>query len=93
MIIDLVVNHSSSEHPWFKDAKTNPDSPYRDYYVWKHEDDPETKAAGKIIAGDSNNINRWNEVEGEDYRYYSYFGGYMPDLNFDNPQLKRKFSI
>lgn len=90
VVMDLVLNHSSSKHAWFEDAVNNIDSPYRDFYVWKDKDDPETKAAGKIIAGDSNNTNRWNKVEGEEYLYYSYFGGYMPDLNYDNTELREE---
>jgi alpha-amylase len=88
VIMDMVLNHSGSQHPWFLDAKTNVNSPYRDYYVWTHKDDPQTQAPGKIIAGDSGNRNRWNRVEGSDYLYYSYFGSNMPDLNFDNPKLR-----
>ena len=86
--MDLVLNHSGSQHAWFKDASTNANSPYRDYYVWTHKDDPQTQVAGKIIAGDSDNRRRWNKVEGSDYLYYSYFGRNMPDLNFDNPKLR-----
>lgn len=90
VIMDMVINHSGSQNAWFKDARTNPNSPYRDYYVWTHKDDPQTQVSGKIIAGDSGNRNRWNKVEGSDYLYYSYFGGNMPDLNFDNPKLREE---
>ncbi|MCC9136033.1 alpha-amylase family glycosyl hydrolase [Pontibacter silvestris] len=94
VVIDLVLNHSSSEHPWFKSAMSDKNSPYRDYYVWAHKDDPQTQKAGEIIAGDSDNVNRWHQVEGSDYLYYGYFYGGMPDLNYDNPKLREEvFSI
>jgi alpha-amylase len=88
VVMDMVLNHSSSEHPWFKEALKNPNSPYREYFVWTHKNDPQTQASGKIIAGDSDNRNRWNAVPGSDYLYYSYFGGHMPDLNYDSPKLR-----
>ncbi len=90
VIMDMVINHSSRSHPWFIDARSNPNSPYRDYYVWTHKDDPQTTVQGRIIAGDSNNRNRWVKVQDSDYLYYSYFGGSMPDLNFDNPKLREE---
>ncbi|MGK4567483.1 alpha-amylase family glycosyl hydrolase [Flavobacterium sp. 3HN19-14] len=90
VIMDMVINHSSSKHPWFLDAKDNSNSPYRDYYVWTHKDDPQTQMAAKIIAGDSDNRNRWNKVEGSDYLFYSYFGRNMPDLNYDSPKLREE---
>lgn len=90
VIMDLVINHSSRLHPWFIDARTSPDSKYRDYYVWTHKDDPQTTVQGRIISGDSNNRNRWVKIPEGDYLYYSYFGGSMPDLNFDNPNLREE---
>lgn len=90
VVMDMVLNHSGSRHPWFIDAIANENSPYRDYYVWTHKDDPQTQVSGRIISGDSNNRNRWNKVEGSDYLYYSYFGRNMPDLNFDNPKLREE---
>ncbi len=90
VVIDLVLNHSGSDHPWFVSAKSDINSPYRDYYVWAHKDDPQTKASGEIIAGDSDNVNRWHTVAGSDYLYYGYFYGGMPDLNYDNPKLREE---
>lgn len=90
VVMDMVLNHSGSRHPWFQDAIANENSPYRDYYVWAHKDDPQTQVSGKIISGDSNNRTRWNKVEGSDYLYYSYFSRNMPDLNYDNPKLREE---
>lgn len=88
VVIDLVINHCSSKHPWFLDASKNENSPYRDYFVWTHKDDPQVKAFVTQTNEDSRNRNRWNKVEGSDYLYYSYFGPHMPDLNFDSPKLR-----
>ena len=90
VVIDLVLNHSGSDHPWFVDAAKNPKSPYRDYYVWAHKDDPITKMEGKTTGDDSHNTRHWHSVEGSDYKYYGYFWGGMPDLNFDNPKTREE---
>lgn len=90
VVMDLVVNHSGVDHPWFQEALRNPNSPYRNYYVWAHKDDPETQKEGKIISGDSGNVNRWHKVANSDSLYYGYFYGGMPDLNFDNPKLRQE---
>ncbi|HMJ47721.1 MAG TPA: alpha-amylase family glycosyl hydrolase, partial [Ferruginibacter sp.] len=88
VIMDLVINHSSSKHPWFLDARKNINSPTRDYYVWTHKDDPQAMTTVKKTNDDSNVRRRWNKVDSSDYLFYSYFGGHMPDLNFDNPKLR-----
>jgi alpha-amylase len=88
VVIDMVLNHCSSKHPWFIDAAKNENSPYRDYFVWTHKDDPQVKFFIDKTNEDSRNRNRWNKVEGSDYLYYSYFGRHMPDLNYDNPKLR-----
>jgi alpha-amylase len=90
VVIDLVLNHSSRNHPWFLEALKDPNSKFRDYYVWAHKDDPITKQEGKIIAGDTDNVIKWNKVKGSDYLYYGYFNGGMPDLNYDNPELREE---
>lgn len=90
VVIDLVVNHSSNQHPWFLEAAKDEKSPYRDYYVWAHKDDPQTKGEGKTTGDDSHNVQHWHEVKGSDYKYFGYFWGGMPDLNFDNPKVRQE---
>ena len=90
VVTDLVLNHSGSDHPWFKEASKSERSPYRDYYVWAHKDDPQTKGEGKTTGDDSHNVHQWHEVKGSDYKYYGYFWGGMPDLNFDNPKVREE---
>lgn len=94
VVIDMVLNHCGRTNKWFQEALKDPNSKYWDYFVWTHKDDPQTKVEGKIISGDSSNRRRWVKVDGSDYLYYAYFGGSMPDLNFDNPKLRQEvFSI
>ncbi|RAU81829.1 alpha-amylase family glycosyl hydrolase [Pontibacter arcticus] len=90
VVIDLVLNHSGNSHPWFKAAAADEKSPYRDYYVWAHKDDPKTKGEGKTTGADSYNVNHWHPVPGSDYKYFGYFWGGMPDLNFDNPVVRQE---
>lgn len=86
LVMDLVVNHTSDEHKWFQQAKQSPDNPYRDYYIWRQD------------RGNSapNNWNSWfggsawelNPISG-DY-YLHIFHRKQPDLNWDNPKLRRQ---
>ena len=88
IVVDLIINHTSSEHPWFLEAKTSRDNPYRDYYLWAQKDTVAAFLNKKIVALDSDNIRQWHDPGiGEDY-YYGYFWGGMPDLNFDNPKVR-----
>ncbi len=90
VVIDLVLNHSGSDHPWFKESAKDPKNPYREYYVWAHKDDPITKIEGKTTGDDSHNTKHWHSIEGSDYKYYGYFWGGMPDLNFDSPKVRQE---
>ena len=87
VIIDLVVNHTASGHPWFIEASSSPENPYRDYYVWADKDSIADQLAKKEISQDSDNITQWHAVNGDTTKehYYGFFWGGMPDLNFDNP--------
>jgi maltose alpha-D-glucosyltransferase/alpha-amylase len=85
VITDLVLNHTSDQHPWFQSARSHPDSPYRDYYVWSDTD--QTYSDARIIFLDTEASNwTWDEVAGQYYwhRFYSS----QPDLNFDNPAVR-----
>ncbi|GGC53599.1 alpha-amylase [Siccirubricoccus deserti] len=85
VITELVVNHTSDQHPWFQRARAaRPGSSHRDYYVWSDTDQkyPETR----IIFVDSEKSNwTWDPVAGAYFwhRFYSH----QPDLNFDNPRV------
>ena len=76
VIIDLVLNHTSSQHPWFVSARSDVDSPYRDFYIWS-EEDPGYKGPWGARA--------WHR-SGSGY-YYGVFWEGMPDLNYNNPAV------
>lgn len=85
VITDLVLNHTSDQHPWFLAARADRNSPYRDYYVWSDTDQKYQEA--RIIFLDTEDSNwTWDEVAGQYYwhRFYSS----QPDLNFDNPAVQ-----
>ncbi len=88
VIIDLVVNHTSSEHPWFRQAVADPQSRYRDYYVWANIDSVKDYISKKEVTLDSDNLTQWHKAGGNEEYYYGFFWGGMPDLNFDNPEVR-----
>ncbi|WP_074223656.1 alpha-amylase family glycosyl hydrolase [Algoriphagus halophilus] len=90
VVIDLIINHTSSEHPWFLESKKGRDNPYRDYYVWAQKDTIADFIEKKKVTLDSDNIRQWHDPgDGEDF-YYGFFYGGMPDLNFDNEQVRKE---
>jgi alpha-amylase len=90
VVMDLVINHSSSEHPWFKDAVSGKNSKFRDYYVWANIDSIRDEIAKKEVTLDSDNITQWHQAEGNEDYYYGFFWGGMPDLNYDDPELRKE---
>jgi len=85
VIIDLVVNHTSDEHPWFQSARTSPDSPYRDWYVWSVEE-PSDLHQGMVFPGQQDATWTWDDVAGA--WYYHRFYDFQPDLNMANPDVR-----
>jgi len=84
VIGELVINHTSSEHAWFKEARKNPDSPYHDYYVWS--DDPTQFSGARIIFTDSEPSNwTFDPVAGKHFWHRFFY--HQPDLNYDNPAV------
>ena len=84
VIVDIVMNHTSTDHPWFKSSRSDPDGPYGDYYVWR--DTPDEYSDARIIFLDTETSNwAWDEVRGQYYwhRFYSH----QPDLNYENPRV------
>ena len=85
VIADLVMNHTSSDHPWFQEARSDPDSPKRDWYVWSDTDDRYQDA--RIIFVDTEVSNwTWDPVAGQ--YYWHRFFSHQPDLNYDNPEVQ-----
>ena len=93
IIIDLILNHTGSDHPWFKDASKGKNSQYRDYYVWAKKDSIRTEIGKKAVSFDSDNLTQWHAVNKDTVaeHYYGFFWAGMPDLNFDNPKVKEEF--
>jgi len=87
LIADLVLNHTSDQHPWFQDARANPASPYRDYYVWSDSGQEFNQA--RIIFLDTEKSNwTWDEKAGK-YFWHRFYSS-QPDLNYDNPALREE---
>ncbi|MCC8360351.1 maltose alpha-D-glucosyltransferase [Salinimicrobium sediminilitoris] len=88
IITELVINHTSDQHPWFQRARNAPiGSPERDYYVWS--DDPEKYKDTRIIFTDTEPSNwTWDPVA-KQYFWHRFFS-HQPDLNFDNPQVQQE---
>jgi len=85
VITELVINHTSDQHPWFQRARRAPKgSPLRDFYVWS--DDPEKYSEARIIFQDFENSNWTYDPEAGQY-YWHRFYHHQPDLNFENPAL------
>jgi len=87
VITELVVNHTSDQHPWFQAARQAPKgSDKRNFYVWS--DDPNKYAGTRIIFTDTEKSNwTWDEVA-QQYFWHRFFS-HQPDLNFDNPQVRK----
>ncbi len=85
IIADLVVNHTSIRHPWFESARSSPDSPYRDFYVWQDEK-PEEPPGGVVFPDEENSNWAYDRKAGKWYlhRFYSE----QPDLNVANPRVR-----
>lgn len=82
LIMDLVVNHTSDEHEWFRQARKDRNSKYHDFYIWK--DKPITDQQS-IFSGSV-----WEYNEETDEYYYHLFSRRQPDLNWDNPEVRKE---
>jgi maltose alpha-D-glucosyltransferase/alpha-amylase len=85
VIADLVMNHTSDQHSWFKASQEDPDGPFGDFYVWS--DSNEGYPDARIIFVDTETSNwTWDPVRGQ--YYWHRFFSHQPDLNFDNPAVQ-----
>jgi trehalose synthase len=85
VIADLVVNHTSENHPWFKEARKSKDNRYRDFYVWRSDKPPSTKDEA-VFPDKEEGIWTKDDRTGEWYRHHFY--RQQPDLNTANPQVR-----
>ncbi len=85
VIADLVVNHTSEDHPWFRDARSSRDSAHRDWYVWKDEP-PEDGPQGVVFPDAEDSL--WEYDEGSGQYYLHRFYKQQPDLNVAHPEVR-----
>ncbi len=86
LILDLVVNHSSDEHHWFQEAKKSKDNPYRDYYIWREGKDGQAPNNWVSMFGGS----AWEYNPATEDYYLHLFTCKQPDLNWQNPALRKE---
>lgn len=86
VITDMIMNHTSDQHPWFQSARTGPDSPFHDYYVWSDTDQKYNDA--RIIFLDTEKSN-WTWDEQANQYYWHRFYASQPDLNYQNPDVQK----
>jgi alpha-amylase len=90
VVIDMIINHTGTDHPWFQASKSGRENAFRDYYVWAQKDTIASYLNKKTVTLDSDNIRQWHDPgQGQDY-YYGFFWGGMPDLNFDSPEVRKE---
>lgn len=87
ILMDLVVNHTSDEHKWFVESRKSTDNPYRDYYIWRpaKEDGSAPNNWGSCFSGPA-----WEYDETTDMYYLHLFSKKQPDLNWDNPVVRKE---
>lgn len=91
VVIDMIINHSSNQHPWFLDSKSGENTEKRDYYIWANDEEIQRFSTHeKEVTGDSGNLTQWHKAEDNDKKFYGFFTGIMPDLNFDNPKVREE---
>jgi maltose alpha-D-glucosyltransferase/alpha-amylase len=89
VIVDLVINHTSNQHPWFKSARSDPNSPYRDWYLWSKRR-PKTWNKGMVFPGVQKAT--WTRDPAAGEYYFHRFYDFQPDLNAQNPAVADEIS-
>ncbi len=86
LVMDLVVNHTSDEHPWFVESRKSVDNPYRDYYIWREGKDGKfPNNWGSCFTGSA-----WEFDERTQMYYLHLFSKKQPDLNWENPKVREE---
>jgi oligo-1,6-glucosidase len=85
VILDLVINHTSDEHPWFRESRASRSNPKRDFYIWRPaRNEAEPNNWKSLVNGSAW---QWDALTGEYYLHL--FSKYQPDLNWENPEVKQ----
>jgi maltose alpha-D-glucosyltransferase/alpha-amylase len=87
VIIELVVNHTSDQHPWFQESRSSRDNPRRDWYVWSDTDD---RYRGVRIIFCDTELSNWAWDPVSKAYYWHRFFSHQPDLNYDNPAVREE---
>lgn len=90
LIIDLVVSHTSDQHPWFVAARSSPDSPYRDWYVWS-ADEPPDRHQGMVFPGRAGRDLELGRRGAHAWLYHRFYR-FQPDLNWANPHVRAEIT-
>jgi len=85
IITDMIMNHTSDQHPWFQSARSGPESPFHDYYVWSDTDKKYEDA--RIIFVDTEKSNWTWDVQAQQYYWHRFYAS-QPDLNYQNPDVQ-----
>lgn len=87
VLMDLVINHTSDEHPWFREARQARTAPHRDWYIWSRKRPPDWNK-GMVFPGVQDRT--WTYDRGSREYYFHRFHNFQPDLNMDNPDVRRE---
>jgi len=85
VIIEMVLNHTSDQHPWFQESRSSRDNPRRDWYVWS---DTDTQYRGTRIIFLDTELSNWAWDPVSKQYYWHRFFGHQPDLNYDSPAVR-----
>jgi alpha-amylase len=89
IILDLVISHTSKEHPWFLEAQSSPENRFRDYYIWKSPKlIKQLRLEQREATADTGIENPWHKASRNTEKYYGIFSHGMPDLNLENLQTR-----
>lgn len=87
VLMDMVLNHTSDQHPWFQAARSDRNSPFRDWYIWSDEK-PENINEGMVFPGSQDAV--WDYDEKAEAWYFHRFFKFQPDLNMNNPAVQEE---
>lgn len=91
VLMDLVINHTSDQHLWFKEALKQTENDFHEFYIWMHPEEIEARGiAFREGSHDTAETEPWHSVDGQQEKYYGAFWKGMPDLNFKSDKLKNE---